>query len=192
MKTFLIFLLLIFISFSSCDKMDDLMYSHYISYTIQHKNHHSSVEIPGLHSGREMRFNATFEAGCIYETKEPSNQDDINKLYGFSDCGDAHHTNSARFGWRWNLKKSKIEIFAYTYAHKTVAYKYITDVDIDANNEYSIKIVDHKYLFTINGIKVEMDRGCSNKHSIKYHLFPYFGGDETAPHSMTIKIKQLN
>ncbi|RDC63253.1 hypothetical protein AHMF7616_01854 [Adhaeribacter pallidiroseus] len=37
---------------------------------------------------------------------------------------------------------------------------------------------------------MEMSRGCSGT-SDKYKLFPYFGGDETAPHNIKIEIKEL-
>src|SRR5690606_17551586 len=48
-----------------------------------------------------LRFEVTFDASAIYTSTSAANQTDINKLYGVSDCGTLHHTNSARFGWRW-------------------------------------------------------------------------------------------
>jgi hypothetical protein len=36
-----------------------------------------------------------------------------------------------------------------------------------------------------------MDRGCSGGSLASYQLYPYFGGDETAPHDITILIDEL-
>lgn len=39
---------------------------------------------------------------------------------------------------------------------------------------------------------VKMPRGCGSKKSVGYKLFPFFGGDEVAPHEVKIEIVDLN
>mgnify|MGYP000486176078 CR=1 FL=1 len=46
-----------------------------------------------------------------------------------------------------------------------------------------------KYIFDVNGKKVETKRSCNIEEY--YLLYPYFGGDETAPHRIKIKIAYL-
>src|SRR5690349_7590945 len=50
----------------------------------------------------EMKFLVKFDSTAIYTTMDPANQEDINKLFGFSDNGMDHHQFSARIGWRWS------------------------------------------------------------------------------------------
>ena len=41
----------------------------------------------------------------------------------------------------------------------------------------------------VDGVKVFVPGNCV-VHTRKYQLFPYFGGNETAPHDIKIKIKK--
>ena len=43
---------------------------------------------------------------------------------------------------------------------------------------------------TVDGTKVEVIRAPCGVNYRKYYLYPYFGGDETAPHNVKIKIKE--
>ncbi len=52
----------------------------------------------------ELKFVVKFDSSAIYSTIDPSNQYDINKLYGFSDNNAEHQKFSARFGWQWSDK----------------------------------------------------------------------------------------
>tara|TARA_B100001093_G_scaffold468971_1_gene489361 strand:+ start:102 stop:635 length:534 start_codon:yes stop_codon:yes gene_type:complete len=149
---------------------------------------HSSTSRVSLVSGTSMVFDAAFDASAIYETVDPSNQADINKLMGFSDCSSHHHSNSARFGWRWY--DDELQIHAYTYADGTRSYALLGSVDIDSVEPYRIEIDADRYVFTFDGATTEMDRGCSGDSLAKYQLYPYFGGDETAPHDITILINE--
>src|SRR3954469_6773046 len=47
-------------------------------------------------------FVVKFDSSSIYQTSNTTNQDDINKLFGFSDNNENHRQYSARFGWRWS------------------------------------------------------------------------------------------
>lgn len=136
-----------------------------------------------------LRFEATFDQSAVYTTVEPSNQADINKLYGMSDCGSDHHSNSARFGWRWY--ENKLEIHAYTYHNKRRTTAFISSVQVGQTNRYELEIGERDYIFKVNDVKVSMPRFCAGATNLGYQLYPYFGGDEKAPHDITIRIKEL-
>ena len=157
-------------------------------YVIEEGEHSSTTRV-SLHSGSEMVLEALFDASAIYETVDPSNQADINKLMGFSDCSSHHHSNSARFGWRWY--DDELQIHAYTYADGTRSHELLGTAELDAVEDYRIEIDANRYLFTFDGATTEMDRGCSGGSIGSYQLFPYFGGDETAPHDITILVEEL-
>ncbi len=50
----------------------------------------------------QLSFIVKFDSSAIYHTLNKDNQDDINKLLGFSDNNTQHLQYSARFGWRWS------------------------------------------------------------------------------------------
>ncbi|WP_242928061.1 hypothetical protein [Pontibacter vulgaris] len=156
-------------------------------YTIKKGAHSSSSPFKTV-STSLMRFEVVFDSTAIYSTSTPSNQADINKLYGLSDCKSDHHTNSARFGWRWY--KNQLEIHAYTYKNKKRQSAYIGSVAIGKPAVYEIKIEDNEFVFTLNGVQTRLPRAC-NGIGEGYQLYPYFGGDEVAPHDIKIKIKEL-
>ncbi len=100
--------ILISLSLLFCKKND--LQSEYKTYTISRGQHYSK------RSGRillktEVKFTAIFDSTAIYKTKSSGNQDATNKLYGFSDCSEAHHINSARFGWCWHEGHLKINVY---------------------------------------------------------------------------------
>jgi hypothetical protein len=135
-----------------------------------------------------LRFMVIFDSTSIYKTVKAENQNDINKLYGFSDSA-AHHENSARVGWRWN--GSAIELHAYCYANGKRASKLMGTVELGREEAVSIRVKPGQYLFDFNGKTVTMDRGRKETKAIGYQLYPYFGGDETAPHEIRIYIREV-
>lgn len=135
-----------------------------------------------------IHFLAIIDSSCIYTSKNAENQADINKLYGFSDCGSTHQQNSARFGWNWNGKA--MEIHAYCYVNGVRSSTLMGTVQLNAVADYSIKAMDGQYVFTLNGTELKMTRHCSGIID-GYKLYPYFGGDEASPHDMKISIRDL-
>jgi hypothetical protein len=67
----------------------------------------------------------------------------------------------------------------------------ITSVSIGTDVICSIKLAGNTYLFTVNGVSISMPRGLTTTQASGYQQYPYFGGDETAPHLITILIKSL-
>lgn len=156
------------------------------TFTIK-KDHHGAKGIrAGMFTAKTMERRVRFDDTSMYETSVASNQGDINKLFGFSDCSTAHHKNSARFGWRWF--NNALEIHAYTYAKKKREHKLLKKIEINTSYDMKIKINKKKYVFSIDGVELaEMNRGCK-RGGLKYKLYPYFGGDEKAPHDIHIEI----
>lgn len=155
-------------------------------YVIKQGQHESNRTIKSF-KGDVLSFKASFDESAIYETKREENQADINKLMGFSDCNSHHHENSARFGWRWY--NDQLEVHAYCYVNGDRKIEYVTTVELNEMNDYQIRIIDNKYVFTVNGAsRVEINKNPNCSGDVNYMLFPYFGGDEPAPHDISVAV----
>ena len=114
----------------------------------------------------------------------------MNKLKGFSDCGHLHHVDSARFGWEWY--QNQLLIYGYTYVNSVMKFTVMAAVPLNVDVNYDIKATDAGYVFTVSypGFQntMTMPRGCTGDGGLRYLLEPYFGGDETAPHNVMIRI----
>lgn len=135
-----------------------------------------------------LKFTVRFDSSAIYKTADPQNQWDINKLYGFSDNGAAHHLFSARMGWRWS--EGALRLFAYIYNNGTRQEKEIAAVPIGKDVFCSIAVTKGAYVFTVDERSETMPRLSTTPLAKGYRLYPYFGGDETAPHEVRIWIKE--
>ncbi len=149
---------------------------------------HRAVNRMSLVTKDALVFQVMFDESAIYATTDPANQADINKLYGFSDCNSHHQTNSARFGWRW--LNNQLEILTYVYKDEIRTSKSFGAIPINETLDYALHIEGSNYVFTLNGHSITMERGCSDTGLVKYMLWPYFGGDETAPHDITIWLEE--
>jgi hypothetical protein len=138
----------------------------------------------------ELRFIVKFDSSAIYNTVTAENQYDINKLYGFSDNNAHHHEFSARIGWRWS--DGALRLFAYIYNNGQSSAKELGTISIGGEHDCAIRVTDHNYVFSVNDNTTTMPRHSSTRSAIGYKLFPYFGGDETAPHDIRIRIKEVS
>jgi len=179
-----VFILILLGLFSSCKKE----YANgFIKYTIKKGHHRSTSEMDFLRTGN-LVFKCKFDESAVYTSIDPVNQYDINKLYGFSECSDHHQKNSARFGWRW--LNGKLEILAYVYNDGNFSSQKIGDVEIGEVYDYSIIILEEQYAFRLNNTQIYMPRTNDCNVGLYYKLYPYFGGDEKAPHDIRIYIKE--
>ena len=171
----------------SCEEFDDR--APYRVYTLREGTHGQNLRTENLVRDY-LTYDVIFDETAIYETVDPVNQADINKLFGFADCSDHHHTNSARFGWRWY--EGNLEIHTYTYANEVRSSQFLTNVELNKSYQYYIELYDDHYTFWIKDLtdKVSIERGNTCDKGIYYLLFPYFGGDETAPHDITIHMRK--
>lgn len=111
--------------------------------------------------------------------------DDINKLYGITSI--KIHENSARIGWRY-IGDEKFEIFAYYYVRGIRDWYLITTVNVDQLVNYSIDVSNNQYTFGANNKWCHVS---DTKNILAARSFPYFGGNNTAPHKMYFKIIEL-
>lgn len=137
----------------------------------------------------ELKFIVRFDSSAIYRTKAEENQYDINKLYGFSDNNSHHHQYSARFGWGW--VDNALRLYGYVYNEGKLSKKEIGTVAINKEITCRISINGDNYIFSINDVPISMPRNSKGSLARGYMLYPYFGGDETAPHDIKIWIKNL-
>ena len=161
--------------------------SGFTRYTIKSGQHYVSNNSYRLVETGELKFAVRFDSSAIYQTQTPANQYDINKLYGFSDNNTDHHQYSARFGWAWN--QNALRLYAYVYNGGKVTSKELGTVAIGAETVCSITVTPGAYLFTWNGQVVAMPRQSTTPQAKGYLLYPYFGGDEAAPHDVHVWIR---
>jgi hypothetical protein len=160
-------------------------------YTIKSGKHYAQGINASLFINDQLNLEVKFDESAEYYLGN-SNQNDINKLFGFSDCSSHHHKNSARFGWRWNDQSKNLEILAYVYSHGKRSSQFIDIVPLNEKIQYSIRILQNQYEFNLNNKKITMPRGCNDKKALGYRLYPFFGGDEVAPHEIKIEVNKVS
>ena len=150
-----------------------------------HYSHRSGMgpRIVSLFDGRHLHFSVQFTKSCIYVRPDSA----INKLYGFTDCNSTVHENSARFGWRVR-PDSSIDLFAYWYLDSRMNWKWLGNTKIFIANDYEIWAKGDEYYFRFNEREFRTYRSKRCVHGIRERLFPYFGGNGTAPQDILILI----
>lgn len=161
----------------------------FVKYTILKGRQFSDSTTIAVVVTSEMKFVVKFDSSAIYTTIDPNNQADINKLYGFSDNNAFHQLFSARFGWNW--LGNQLHLWAYDYVTATRDYKDLGVVTIGKEINCSIKVTANQYIFSVDGKEITMVRTAGTAMGSGYKLFPYFGGDQYAPHDINIWIKEL-
>jgi hypothetical protein len=186
----------ILLLFSSCSKSFEAITeiqntktgtSAFTQYIIKSGEHYANINPYKKVSTGEMNFVVKFDSTAIYQSGLQENQYDINKLCGFADNNSYHHQYSARFGWRWS--DDSLRLFAYVYNNGAVQSKELTTIPIGKEMNCSIKVDGNQYIFTVNDTQEKLPRESTTAVAEGYQLYPYFGGDETAPHDIYIWIK---
>ena len=170
-------------------KVDSLLVNQFIKYTILQGQHYCDKSVYVATKYQQLSFIVKFDSSAIYQNVQTENQYDINKLFGFSDNNALHQAYSARFGWRWS--NNALRIFAYVYNNGIRITKELATVVIGAEINCTIKVTSTNYIFILNGKETLMPRESTTVTADGYKLYPYFGGDETAPHNIFILIKEL-
>lgn len=163
----------------------------FIEYIIEKGSHHSNNLVIKSIDVEALNFIVKFDSSAVYTTTDLLNQLDINKLYGFTeDQLSSDHYNSARIGWRWY--NNELQLLAYCYNKGTLEPEtIIKKVDIGKEIVCSIKKDSSHYIFNVDGSSVKVPRKSTSSRFTGNRLYPYFGGDEKAPHQVKILIKDL-
>jgi len=172
------------------------------TFKIKKGKHYSQGINFGFTLKKHISFRCKFGKSCLYQFNDVDKYD-INKLYGFSTTI-FHHKQSARVGWRC-LDGENIQLLTYSYNDG------VRDIDdekilgtVKPDEEFLITIFDcestYHYTFVKIGELGEVDNFVVNQYDKKkkdwfifhYFLYPYFGGNKTAPHDMEIYIKRYS
>ena len=160
----------------------------YHTYIIEQNRHYSKHELISYYSGNVLLFDAKFKPSCLYNINCTDGEGDLNKLYGFVDCGSLIHDNSARFAWRHDGKGS-IEIFAYAYSDSVRIYFKMGETIPNRKDSYEIHADENYYYFKFNNSDSTIARTkVCGQITERARSFPYFGGSTPAPNTMKIKI----
>lgn len=160
----------------------------YTTYTILQGAHYCDKTNLQTFSDSQLVFKVKFDSSAIYQSANPGNQNDVNKLLGFSE-GTDHHLNSARIGWAWY--KNKLRLYAYVYSNGIRLIKEIIAIDIGAEVRCKVLVTPGNYVFFVDSTRVVVERSLGGAPLAGYRLFPYFGGDEVAPHNIRVQIQQV-
>ena len=76
----------------------------------------------------------------------------------------------------------------FRHLNNQFEFEKITTVELNEIINLDLEIKDDKYILGVNGVVVEVNRPCTQDFK-RYYLYPYFGGDEVAPHTIKIRLK---
>jgi hypothetical protein len=146
----------------------------------------------GKKHDRRVAFKVNFPQSVIYTTSNPANQSDANKVMGIS-VGRIHE-DSIRLGWTWDPKANKVQLRFYAYYN---AQRQITDliqVPLDQWVDVEIKMNDSGMSVRAGSAFVEkqVPLGWKGLTTTAILRTAYFGGDETAPHDIIVKVKDID
>ena len=132
-----------------------------------------------------------FHDTCIYDLHN-ADQYDINKLFGFSFGGQDH---SARFGW--NSNGGKIDIYAYVHKGGSIESKKLISCIPNEVVDLTLKVTDTDYEFSAakrdgERARLKVQRSKPWNKFFFYRRYPYFGGNQTAPHEMRLEIDYVD
>lgn len=160
---------------------------------------HNAFRFPSIHfkGNDHFRFEVQLDCSMRYRLLDSENQYDINKIYGYG-FGFNHHWNSIRIGWTWNLHTKKVDVYAYCYNEGVRDYSLIHSCGCAAKLMFDINRVKfaegYKWVIVIVENNISYTKYVDapiNPANWGFRLFPYFGGQDTAPHDIEIKIKEL-
>jgi hypothetical protein len=136
-----------------------------------------------------------FRNQCWWAPPRNTDDLDLNKLAGIG-YGTNHHNNSVRLSWVPDFdNQGMIKVFGYTYDEKKTGQKFamsfIKSVRVGQTVSGKIESRDNGYFITVGDVTVKMDN-INVDPKLTFKLYPYFGGNNTAPHDMTIELEMTS
>ncbi len=149
-------------------------------YTI--KSHYSCQSIKV--APKTLNFRFKFDESAKYEL-DTINQRDWNKLTGFTQLG-RELTNSCRIAWRWYNDSLQMTYYIHDKGNTIKTEYAFWTTKLNVYNYGVIKDLADEYYLEVEGVGVYIP-----KHSIydRYYCYPYFGGDQEAPHKIKIYLE---
>ncbi len=177
--------LIILLCMGCTKEVDDLGFR---IYTIPEGEHSSGTFFNHPDNSR-IEFKFMLDESAIYQTEIPENQYDVNKIYGFSDFGKIHQKYSIRLGWRYI--DGKIELCWLRHEEGRHSSAKIRNIEINEIYNAVINITTFNYQIVIDDDTTLVRRRPDGYWGLirRYYLYPYFGGNEYAPHDINIRIK---
>lgn len=166
------------------------------SYLIKKGNHYADITLGNRISSLGWKVKRTsirfrFHKECWWAPPRNDNDRDLNKLCGIG-YGLNHQKNSVRLAWVPDFNvNGKINIYGYIYDERADGNHlsaFIHSVQVETNNTALITNSGSKYEFLVNGKFAEMPNTHADP-SLCFMLYPYFGGNNTAPHDMVIELE---
>lgn len=166
-----------------------------MTYKIHRKKHRAwPVKLWLWLNKKTITKRVTFHFNCQYDLGT-ADQDDHNKLFGIGYLW-SHHTDSARIGWRYDNKVKRLIVSAYCYVsrqriavdicHAMMNKPYLITLNIeDGFYELKVVVADTGYLLGSTSIPYW------HKKKWSFPLGFFFGGNQPAPHSMSIEMKNV-
>ena len=170
---------------------DDEYFPCYKPFNIKKGSHYSGFRFKPLWKKKDFRIEVVFTDECAYPSFGDVDDFDINKLYGIS--WGMHHTNSYRIGWRSD-QNGGIILSDYYYVNGERKYNDICTVPTNRNVTIDFtEDSDRIGKTTINTLKIHGESvvEINNKCKWGYTLFPFFGGNKSAPNDMEILLKVI-
>ena len=84
-----------------------------------------------------------------------------------------------------------MRLYTHVYNNGERSSQEITTLQIGHEYNCSIKVMNQNYIFSVNSMIIYIPRSSTTAKGDGYKLYPYFGGDEIAPHDIHVWIKEL-
>jgi hypothetical protein len=143
----------------------------------------------------EFAWKVKFSDSCRYDLQSVD-QLDTNKLCGIGYFPGFHHVDSARFGWRYNTGTGLVELLAYCYVNKERLIKPIATCEIGKEYQLKMFVGNGLYSLCVWDQVSETYAGYvtvryTHRKKLQYGLWPFFGGNRSAPHEIKIELQKL-
>jgi hypothetical protein len=156
--------------------------------------HHYAPHLPRFYFGKNnFTIHFCFDKGCEYKIQGEDSAD-INKLFGVS--FGQHHKNSIRIGWN-SVGDGNINLYYYAYNNGNRSYSFIGTCKMYVEQTIKIELDFKRNVVQITNSVTGSEKSVRTKEivfiypnlKVGYYLYPYFGGNRTAPHDMYIDLK---
>jgi len=167
-------------------------------YAGQHITNHGYVTYPM----NQWSSTVVFTSSCRYETTDPLNQDDWNKLFGVRKSALNQYKNGAYLVWCYVpysiigndtiIDKIRLGWYLHDDDGDFIPMPLTQTVYANLNTPVYLYLRNYEtnFVYNLNGVPVYINKSSYNidNFSNSWRLSPNFGGDETPDHNVIITI----